>query len=194
MPKSKPQSGGKHRGKAHSYAAGGTVSDILAFAGGGVTKAPKKMPKPTSVRGGIATALYPGFKDAFDKTDFKPASSKDRTPTTRKPKPKRDHPEEAGFPEGFVSAQQRMRQPGDPADKGPKHKQKIVNISKEDRKYGLSAARKAGHLYYWKETGKTDDGKPKYTKMAAVTAKELKASGYTKLRDYMNRQLGKTRR
>ena len=82
MPKSKIQSGGKHRGKAHSYAGGGKVSDIPAFAKGG---------------------------------------SK--------------HMVEAGFSEEFVSAQERMRQPGDPADKGPKHKQKITSISKENRKY-----------------------------------------------------------
>lgn len=152
MPKSKIQSGGKHRGKTHSYAGGGKVSDIPAFAKGG-SKLRENVP-------------------------FVP----------------RDHMVEAGFSEEFVSAQERMRQPGDPTDKGPEHKQRIVSINKEDRKYSLSSARKAGHLYYWKKTGKTVDGKPKYTKMAAVTRKDLKESGYAKLRDYMNRQLGKERR
>ena len=197
MPKSKLQSGGKHKGKSHSYAAGGKVSDIPAFNSGGVTKAPKNnKPKPTSVSGGIAAsvALHKDVSRAFDdKPDFKPASR-------LAPKPKnRDHPEEAGFSKEFVSAQERMRQPGDPTEKRLQSK-----ISKEDQTFSISAARKAGHLYYWKKTGETTDGKPKYTKMAAVTREDLakfkkkqmgsKEYGKGKLRDFMNWHLKKTRR
>jgi hypothetical protein len=70
----------------------------------------------------------------------------------------------------------------------PKPKRKpfrklVSNITSTDRKKSLAAARKAGHLYYWK------DGK----KMAAVTGEDLKTSGLN-LRDYMNKQLDKTRR
>tara|TARA_R100000306_G_scaffold15563_1_gene20009 strand:- start:317 stop:883 length:567 start_codon:yes stop_codon:yes gene_type:complete len=187
MPKSKLQSGGKHRGKSHSYAAGGKVSDIPAFNSGGVTEAPKNnKPKPTSVSGGIAAsvALHKDVSRAFDdKPDFKPASR-----LAPKPK-KRDHPEEAGFSKEFVSAQERMRQPGDPTEKRLQSK-----IAEKDRKTSLSAARKAGHLYYWKNG----------TKMAAVTREDLakfkkkqmgsKEYGKGKLRDFMNWHLKKTRR
>ena len=70
----------------------------------------------------------------------------------------------------------------------PKPKRKpfrklISDITSTDRKKSLAAARKAGHLYYWR------DGK----KMAAVTGEDLKTSGLN-LRDYMNKQLDKTRR
>ena len=56
-----------------------------------------------------------------------------------------------------------------------------ATIAKEDRKTSLAAARKAGHLYYWK------NGK----KMAAVYAEDL---GGLSLRDFMNKQLGLTRK
>ena len=56
-----------------------------------------------------------------------------------------------------------------------------AKIDKADRKTSLAAARKAGHLYYWK------NGK----KMAAVYAEDL---GGLSLRDFMNKQLGLTRK
>ena len=58
-------------------------------------------------------------------------------------------------------------------------------IAAKDRKNTLAAARKAGHLYYYKKDG---------TKMAAVTKEMLNKSGHKSLRDFMNAQLGKTRR
>jgi len=59
----------------------------------------------------------------------------------------------------------------------------ISDIAPADKKQSLAAARKAGHLYYWK------DGK----KMAAVTREDLKESDLD-LTDYMNKQLGIERR
>jgi hypothetical protein len=59
----------------------------------------------------------------------------------------------------------------------------ISDIAPADKKQSLAAARKAGHLYYWK------DGK----KMAAVTREDLKESNLD-LTDYMNKQLDKKRR
>ena len=53
------------------------------------------------------------------------------------------------------------------------------NIAVKDQKNTLADARKAGHLYYWKEDG---------TKMAAVTKDMLKESGYKTLTAYMNAQ------
>ena len=58
-----------------------------------------------------------------------------------------------------------------------------AKIDKADRKTSLAAARKAGHLYYWK------NGK----KMAAVSAEDLSKTGLS-LRDFMNKQLGLTRK
>ena len=58
-----------------------------------------------------------------------------------------------------------------------------ATIAKADRKTSLAAARKAGHLYYWK------NGK----KMAAVSAEDLSKTGLS-LRDFMNKQLGLTRK
>ncbi len=56
------------------------------------------------------------------------------------------------------------------------------NIPKNEQKTSLAAARKAGHLYYYK------NGK----KMAAVSAEMLKKSGFKSLRAYMNFQENKT--
>lgn len=56
------------------------------------------------------------------------------------------------------------------------------NVPKDQQKTSLAAARKAGHLYYYK------NGK----KMAAVSAEMLKKSGFKSLRAYMNFQENKT--
>jgi len=56
------------------------------------------------------------------------------------------------------------------------------NIPKNEQQTSLAAARKAGHLYYYK------NGK----KMAAVSAEMLKKSGFKSLRAYMNFQENKT--
>lgn len=56
--------------------------------------------------------------------------------------------------------------------------------SVKDRKTTLSAAKKAGHLYYY----------PNGVKTAAVTKDMLKKFGFKSLRDFMNAQLGKKRK
>jgi len=58
------------------------------------------------------------------------------------------------------------------------------NVPKTEQKTSSAAARKAGHLYYYK------DGK----KMAAVTGDMLKKSGFKTLRAFMNYQENKTAR
>ena len=122
-------------------------------------------------------------KKAATKTVAKKVVAKNGKKMT-KPTPMTKTEVEKAFPSEWWEAQKRFRQPSDPADKGPNHMQRIVIIAVKDRTHSLSDARKAGHLYYWK------DGK----KMAAVTGGDLKKAGYTRLRDYMNRQLKKKRR
>lgn len=59
------------------------------------------------------------------------------------------------------------------------------NVSPANLKTSLSAARKAGHLYYKDAKG---------NKKAAVSAADLKKSGFKDLTDFMNYQTNKTRR
>tara|TARA_R110000824_G_scaffold113679_1_gene263521 strand:- start:13338 stop:14093 length:756 start_codon:yes stop_codon:yes gene_type:complete len=62
---------------------------------------------------------------------------------------------------------------------------KLRNVRDSSLKTNLSAARKAGHLYYRNAKG---------AKMAAVSAADLKKSGFKDLTEFMNYQLNKRRR
>ena len=83
---------------------------------------------------------------------------------------------------------QGMKKPrATPPSKSPapsKVKKLTRNVPKTEQKTSSAAARKAGHLYYYK------DGK----KMAAVTGDMLKKSGFKTLRAFMNYQENKTAR
>lgn len=106
---------------------------------------------------------------------------KDSAPSLPKPKPKRTI--ESMIKELGLDKPSRkpVSAPKPKPQQGLKRRQS--NIDKEDRKTSLSAARRAGHLYYW-QNGK---------KMAAVTQEDLKESGLG-LTAFMNMQLGKTAR
>jgi len=119
----------------------------------------------------------------FVKGVQKSLGSRRSAPPLPKPKPKPKRTIESVIKELGLDKPSRkpVSAPKPKPQQGLKRRQS--NIDKEDRKTSLSAARRAGHLYYWK------NGK----KMAAVTREDLKESGLG-LTAFMNMQLGKTAR